>query len=456
MKLEDIKQVHLVGVGGAGVSAIARFFLSRGARVSGSDVSPNDTTKELQSQGVVFSEGHNAENIPKGTDLVVYTPAAAEDNPELAQAKEENILLLSYPEALGMLIKEHTGIAVSGTNGKTTTTALLGAILEQAGQDPTVILGGSVEKWNGNARVGKGEIFLVEGCEYRRHMLNLSPKIIVLTNIEADHLDYYKDIEDIKNAFNEYVAKLPQDGTLVFNADDENISNDCVCNTPALKVSYGLNEPVDLLAYNIGHEGSTQKFSLKWRDEEIGEFESRLIGEFNLYNILAAASTSLMLGVTPEIIRTTLADLNAPARRLEVVSIKDERVVISDYAHHPTAVKGTIKAVKDAYKSKKVLAVFQPHQKDRTIKLFDEFSHSLDDADEVILSEIYEVSGRNDERQKISSNDLVEAIQKRNPSLKITFAKDLAETADLIQKKKHEFDVVLLMGAGDIDEISRA
>jgi len=454
MKVEDIKQVHLIGIGGAGVSAIARFFLSRGVKVSGSDVTASDTTKTLESQGATFHKGHNAKNVLDDTDFVVYTPAAVDTNPELAHAREEGIPTLSYPEALGFLMKDHLGIAVSGTNGKTTTTALLGEVLQHSGKDPTVILGGIVERWNGNVLVGKGEIFLAEGCEYRRHMLNLSPEIIVLTNIEEDHLDYYKDIEDIKNAFNEYVAKLPRDGKLVFNADDKNISNDCVCNTSALKISFGLNEPVDLFAHSIEHEGTMQKFSLKWRGEEIGEFESNLIGEFNLYNILAAVSTALVLGVSSKSIRATLADFKAPARRLEVVSGKDEKVIISDYAHHPTAVKGTIRAVKDAYKGKRVLAVFQPHQKDRTIKLFDDFAISFDEADEVILSEIYEVSGRNEADKKISSRDLVEAIQKRNTDLKISFAKDLEETRKLMQEKKHGVDVVLVMGAGDIDTLA--
>jgi len=288
-----------------------------------------------------------------------------------------------------------------------------------------------------------------------RSMLELNPNTIVLTNIEADHLDYYKNIEDIKDAFSEYVAKLPQEGTLVFNADDKNISNGCIHNTSAVKVSFGLHEPVDLFAYNIVHEGATQRFSLKWYGEEIGEFETTLIGEFNLYNILAAMSTALMLGVSTNSIRMTLADFSAPARRLEVVSEDDGKIVISDYAHHPTAVRGTIKAVKDAYEDKRVLVVFQPHQKDRTLKLFDEFVDSFDESDEVILSEIYEVSGRNEADRKISSQDLVEAIQKRSPKLKITFAKDLDETKKLIQKKKNDVDVVLIMGAGDVDEVVR-
>ena len=453
MELNKIKKVHLIGIGGAGVSAIARLFLSLGASVSGSDVSASNITKDLEAQGVIFSKGQSSDNISDDTDLVVYTPALKEDNVELLEAKKRGIEVVAYPEALGMLMEGHNSVAVSGTNGKTTTTALLGIILEEADKDPTVILGGKVEKWNGNVHVGKGEIFLAEGCEYRRHMLNLHPKIIVLTNIEEDHLDYYKDIDDIKSAFREYVSGLSDDGVLVFNADDKNISNDIVCNTKALKVSFGLNEPVDLFAYNIVHQDGVQRFSLRWRGENIGEFESKLMGEFNLYNILAAVSTALVLGVDTESLRTSIARLKAPERRLEVVSEHDGKVVISDYAHHPTAVKGTIRAVKDVYKGKRVLAVFQPHQKDRTLKLFDEFVVSFDDADEVILSEIFEVSGREEKGKDISSRDLVKAIQKRNPELKITYAKDLKETAELIQKKKHDFDVVLLMGAGDVDTL---
>lgn len=454
MGIRNIKKVHCVGVGGIGVSALAKYFLARGAKVSGSNISGNGLDP-LRLLGMDIVVGHDAGNIHKGTELVIYSSAVAKDNPELLRAKEIEAKTLSYTEALGEIMKEYTGIAVSGTNGKTTTTALLGTIISHAKLEPTVILGGNVREWAGNYKAGDGDIFLVEGCEYKKNMLNLNPKMIILTNIEEDHLDCYKNIEEIRDTFAQYVESLKEEDALVFNADDSNIMK-CCMGARANKISYGLSPKYDLYAENIEIIDGRVEFDVVYKSENIGRFKTALPGKFNVYNILAAVAAALHFGVDKQIILNAIENFGGVERRFETFNDKDGKIVISDYAHHPTSVRETISSAKQMYKGKKILSVFQPHQRDRTIKLFDEFAGAFDDADDVILLEIYDVAGR-ESGQKVSSQDLMDAIKKRKPNLPISFAKDIKGAEKLIQEKKHDFDVVLVMGAGDmpIDVVPR-
>lgn len=456
MKIKDIKKVHCIGVGGAGVSALAKYFLARGVKVSGSNI-VDENLESLRDLGLDIFVGHRSENLKEGTDLVIYSSAVPDDNPEILKAKEGGFDILSYTEALGEIMKDTFGIAVSGTNGKTTTTAILGLMLVNGGIDPTVVLGGNVGDWNGNFKAGNSDVFVVEGCEYKKNILNLSPSMIVLTNIEADHLDCYSGgIEEIKDTFSKYIDLLPEGGTIVANTDDENIT-EVLSRSDVVKINYGIDDgrmlKDGLLAKNIIIKNGIQEFEVVWRGESLGKFTTILPGKFNIYNILAATATALYLDVSVESIRDTVAKFRSTERRFEVFRLPNDKILISDYAHHPTAVCGTIIATKEFYKNSRVLAVFQPHQKDRTIKLFDEFVGVFDSADEVILSEIYEVSGRNDAARDISSNDLVKKIQEQNKNLKISFAKDITETEDLIKSKMDNFNVVLIMGAGDINSV---
>jgi UDP-N-acetylmuramate--alanine ligase len=450
MNLKDIKKVHCIGIGGIGVSALAKYFLARGAKVSGSNISDNGLDS-LRLLGMDIAVGHDESNVPEGAELVIYSSAVAKDNSELLHAKEKGIKTLSYTAALGEIMKEYTGVAVSGTNGKTTTTALLGTIISHAQMEPTIILGGNVREWDGNFKTGNGDVFLVEGCEYKKNMLNLNPKMIVLTNIEEDHLDCYKNIEDIRDTFAQYVERLKEEDVLVFNADDDNIMK-CCMGTHANKISYGLSSEYDLYAKNIKVTDGRQEFDVVYRSENIGKFKTALPGEFNVYNILAAVAAALHLGVNKQVILNAIENFGGIERRFEIFNDKDGKIVVSDYAHHPTSVRETISSAKQMYKGKKILAVFQPHQRDRTIKLFDEFAEAFDEAEKLILVEIYDVAGR-ESGQKVSSQDLVEAIKKRKPNLQISFAKDIIEAEKLIQEKKHDFDVVLVMGAGDVYKV---
>ena len=359
---------------------------------------------------------------------------------------------------MGKLTEHFTSVAVSGTNGKTTTTALLGKMLEEGGKDPTVIVGGRVPGWDNNLRVGQSDLFVVEGCEYKRAMLNLHPHAIILTNIEEDHLDYYQDIDDIVDAFEEYVTKLTEDDVLAYNGDDERVA-DVASSTVARVISFGLDKKASVRAKDISVQDGVQTFALEVYGNELGVITAHIPGTFNIYNILGAAAIALDFGVRFEAIQKAVDNFYGTWRRFEKVGMCGGAVVISDYAHHPTAIRGTIKAAREFFSvgssGKKILAVFQPHHEDRTIKLFDEFVESFAEADEVIISEIYHVRGREEAESKISSKDLVRAVQDRGGVDAISFAKDLDTAEKMARKKAKDFDVVLVMGAGDIDKVAR-
>lgn len=453
--VKKIKKVHLIGIGGIGVSALARLFLQKGLKVSGSDVAKSEITDELKKLGVKIFIGHKKENAPMDADIIVFSSAVLPDNPEILAAKKSDVILKNYSEMLGILMNDYFAVAISGTNGKTTTTSLVGLMLESAGMDPSVVVGGRVKIWEGNFRSGKSKYFVAEACEYRRHMLNLNPKAIVLTNIEEDHLDYYKDLQDIKNAFNEYIKKLKKDDLLVYNADDKN-TLDILKNSHAKKISYGIKNPADLVAQNIKKEIGAQKFELWWKGKNLGEIKIFVPGDFNIYNFLAASALSLELGTDIDSIKRVCKDFKGTWRRFEKVGEYRDRPIISDYAHHPTAVQKTIEAAKEFYPNKKVLVVFQPHQQNRTRMLFDDFVKSFKGADGLILSEIYQVEGREEEKEKISSKDLLKAIKSAKVELRpesLFYAKDKEEALKILKKNILNYDVVVVMGAGDIYQI---
>lgn len=470
MNLESIKKVHLIGVGGIGVSAIARLLLAQGKNVSGSDLVKSEIVEPLIKNGLIFYARHKISNIPTGVELVVYSPAVLENNPERIKAKKLNIPQLSYPEFLGLLSKEKFTITVSGTDGKSTTTALCGLIFAEAGIDPTVIVGSKVKKFDENLRIGHSPYLILEGCEYRANMLNLSPQIIVLTNIVADHLDYYKNLGNIIKAFQKYVSGLPEEGELILNADDEN----CVLvgQSARCKVTtYGINKKADLIARKIivkntqsssakasvDRSAGKQFFELVYNGESLGTFSLAVPGKFNIYNALAAVRLALTFEISIEITKKTLADFGGIWRRFENVGqAKNGATIISDYAHTPEAVNGTLKAAKEFYPAKKIIAVFQPHHRHRTKVLFDKFVKSFSSADVVILPEIYDVAGREKSQDKnISSKDLAKAIGFQDKKKEIYFVENLDETAKLVQRISDKNCLILLMGAGDIYKVAK-
>ncbi len=460
MKLEKVSHVHCIGIGGIGVSAVARLFLAQGKTVSGSDIRESSVTEELKALGVRIMIGHSAENVGPNTELVVHTEDVNETSPgyvEIGQGKKIGAEVLSYAKVVGLIMQGMKGIGVSGTNGKSTTTAMLGLIAEKAGADPTVIVGSKIPKLPGssfrsNTRVGESNIFIVEADEYHRHMLDAKPWGVIITNINADHLDYYKDLGEIQEAFNEYVNALPDDGVLIYNSDDAPSQN--MAETARVsKLSFGFGEKADVRALNVRTEGRKQSFELIYKGKNLGEFSLVVPGQHNLANALAAAAMALALGISPEHIKTSLAEFPGIWRRFETVGEVEGKILISDYAHHPDGILRTLEAVRQFYPDSKVLTVFQPHQKNRTSKLYKEFLESLKPCDGLILTEIFSVVGREKTNINITSKTLAEDLK---PHVKeVFFAEDLRETEKLIREEAKNYQIILFMGAGDIDTLAR-
>jgi UDP-N-acetylmuramate--alanine ligase len=429
----DLKnRIHIIGIGGIGVSAVAKLMLQQGVSVSGSDATASDLTQELIDLGATVSIGHDASNLPNDVELVIYSDAVPEDNPERQAAAEQGIEQLSYFKYLGQLSKNYKTIVVSGTHGKSTTTAMLGKVLEAAGLDPTVVVGTKVPGWElGNLRIGSSDLLVVEGCEHMAHMLELDPWAVVLTNIEEEHLDYYRDLDHIRNTFQELVDKVPKDGFVVRNTDDSE--------------SMRLKVKVKDLVY-----------SLKSKPDDL---ELQVPGDFNISNALAAVAASEQLSVDPDIALKSLLEFSGVWRRFEIVGQFEGATIVSDYAHHPTAIKKTLEAAREKYSGQRLVVCFQPHQHSRTRELFDDFIDAFDPADILILSEIYEVAGRTEDEEPISSRDLVYSIQDydvpQGNSREVVYVENLNEAERELRDRIKEGDLVVVMGAGDIDEVAR-
>ena len=454
----EVEKVHVVGAGGIGVSAAAKLLAHEGKVVTGSDVGRNEAVAELEAAGIRVAIGHATENLPADADLLVYSSAVPETNPERSEAARRGLRQLSYFEFLGEYSRTKRTIAVSGTNGKSTTTAMLGLILEAAGLDPTVIVGSKVRSFpDKNLRLGRGDLFVVEACEHQAHMLELTPWMIVLTNIEEDHLDYYRDLEHIRQTFQKYVELLPAEGVLMLNIDDP-VSRDGL--KPAVKPkTYGFGEAADHRASDIRVSDGRQSFAVTRRGRGLGRFELPLPGRFNVMNALAAGAAAAELGVAPDIIRRALAAFPGLWRRFEKAGERAGAPIYSDYGHHPTAVAGTVQAAHEFHPDRRVVLCFQPHQHNRTKRLFDEFVASFDGADALVLAEIFDVAGReSSEDRDVSSASLAEAVRRRDAAAgrtrPVLYAADPATARDLLIGLLRPDDVCLVMGAGDIYKIA--
>jgi UDP-N-acetylmuramate--alanine ligase len=455
MKLREAKNIHCIGAGGIGLSALAKFLVAQGKRVTGSDLVEGEISLELAGHGVAMSYGQ-AGPIPKDTELIIYSEAAPFENPERQAGRENGIPEMSYAEALGAISRDKRTVAVSGSNGKSTTTAMIGLILEEAGFDPTVIVGSKVPGFPlGNLRIGESDWFIVEADDYQAHMLQLRPEVIVLTNIEEEHLDYFKDLDHIIRTFQSFVDSLPEDGTLVVNADDD-VSFDDLHHHPHT-VAYGIDEPADYNARGIKIGAGEQSFAVVRADgEDIGEIVLNIPGRINVSNAMAAASCALSLGVPMEAVQNTLANFYGIWRRFERLGEWDGATVISDYGHHPTAVRTTIAAAREFYPGRRLVLVYQPHQRHRTRALLTDFATAFDGVDQLILSDIYDVAGREDAADsEVSSAMLAEALAARPESPRAILGGDLRHTEDMLRANAGPGDVIIVMGAGNIDSLAR-
>lgn len=428
---EQGTKVFFSGIGGIGVSGLAGLLYERGVNVSGADLAESESTNMLREIGVKITIGHAEANLPDDASLLVYSSAVPSENPERRKAARLNLTQMSYPEALGELTKAYRLVAVAGTNGKTTTSAMVATILETAGLDPTAVVGSKVIAWGKNYRVGRSRYFVLEADEYRRAFLNYHPEIAVVTNIAADHLDYYRNLADIQSAFRGFAASRCPQGILVFNADDGNSRG--LAQSPGKKLTFGFSKKADL----------------NW--SSFGRVNLSVPGRIYQEDAAAAAAASTALGVSKSNIVAGLRAFRGTLRRFEKVGSFSGAAIISDYAHHPDEIRGTLEIAEGLYDPARVLVVFQPHQHNRTKTLFKEFTKAFCEnrIKDFLFPEIFDVAGREERPdQDISSRDLAESVEKCGKNA--SYAIDLSDAEVQVRAIAEQYEAILFLGAGDI------
>ena len=446
-------RIHLIGIGGTGLSAIARVLLEMGHTVSGSDRAESTFTRDLQTAGATISIGHRSENV-HGADLVVRSSAIQDNNPEVMAARAQRIPVLKRADFLGTLMDGKTGIAVAGTHGKTTTTSMIAWMLSALGQDPSFISGGVLANLGINARAGKGSAFVIEADEYDRMFLGLRPIIEVVTNIEYDHPDCYPTPADYQAAFVEFMYRLSANGTLIAFADDPGAYDlmDQANKLGKTVISYGISEtsgsvkPLNVYANALVRN---EKGGYSFNANVLGKMEPvelQVPGKHNVCNSLAALTVTQVLGLPLADASWALAQFTGTGRRFEVRGESNGIVIIDDYAHHPTEIKATLAAARARYPSRRLWAVWQPHTYSRTRALLNDFSNAFTDADEVIVTEIY---AAREPKQNFSSKQVVESMPRQGH-----FIADLSDVSNYLIRNLRPGDALLVLSAGNADQIS--
>ena len=438
--------IHFIGIGGISMSGLAEILLGEDFTVSGSDAKQSPLTDSLEAKGARIYYGQRASNISDDTEVVVYTAAIHPDNPEFACAKEKGLPMLTRAQLLGQIMRNYeTPIAISGTHGKTTTTSMVTHILLEGQCDPTISVGGILPAINGNIRVGNSETFVTEACEYTNSFLSFFPKISVILNIDADHLDFFKDIQDIRNSFRRFARLLPADGALIINADTpeyESIIEDLPCRV----ITYGLDHEANYQARDISFDKyGHASFSVLRDGKKTGSYYLKVPGIHNVSNALASIAVGHLLGIPEESIIKGLSSFSGTDRRFQYKGEVAGVTVIDDYAHHPTEIEATLQAARN-YPGKKIWCVFQPHTYTRTKALLPEFAKALTLADHVVLADIY--AAREQNTIGISSEDLMNRI--RELGTPCEYVPTFDEIEKFLLENCAPGDLLITMGAGDI------
>ena len=431
--------IHFIGIGGVSMNALALCLKSMGHTVTGSDRTRTETTDMLIKSGITVSIGHAADNI-KNAEAVIYNAAISNDNPELAYAKQQNLQLIERPALLGQIIQQYPlPIGIAGTHGKTTVTSMISAIFITNNSDPTVMVGGSFSMISGTLRLGKGSPFIFEACEYCNSFFNFNPKMSVITNIEPDHLDFFKDIDDIISSFKKYINQVD---TIIANTEDENVLK-ALQNTDTKTITFGIDKG-DFTASNITNENTPPSFDLIHKGTNLGRISLCVYGKHNIKNALAAAACSYTAGVSFEDIQNGLNNYKGTSRRFEFIKEVNGVKIIDDYAHHPTEVRATIDAAKK-YTKGKIITVFQPHTYTRVEALYKDFAKELQECDHVILAKIY--AAREKSIDGVTSKLISGLIENA------VYIEDFNDIAAHIKKISSPGDTVITMGAGDINSL---
>ena len=446
--LNKFKNIHMIGIGGISMSGIAEILYNWGYTVTGTDSCASEITNKLNENGIKVHIGHN-EDYLNGADLVVYSAAIREDNPELILARKNNILTIERGSFVGEITKMYNNtIGISGTHGKTTTTSMVSLCFIEAGLDPSIQVGAILKQLNGNYRVGNSGHFILEACEYVDSFLKFWPKVEIILNIDNDHLDYFKDLEHIKDSFKKYVAKLPTDGLLVINADDLSCTQ-VSKSTNAKVVTYGLKGNANFIAKNITFDDNGfAEFEVFYNDNFFEKIKLSVPGIHNISNALACIALCNEHSISKEAIKNALLSFTGAHRRFEYVGKCNGASVYNDYGHHPTEIKATIDAVKNR-KYNKSWVVFQPHTYSRTFNLLEDFAKVLKEFDNIIIIDIY--AAREINTYGISSLDLVNKIKSYGKDA--LYIPDLNDVPEYIKDNASNGDIVLALGAGNIIDI---
>ena len=438
---------HLIGVGGVSMSSLAEVLQDMGIIITGSDMNENQNVRGVRAHGIEVFIGHRAENVGDDVEFVVRTAAVHDDNPEIIAARERGIPVFERTQAWGAISKGYNNaLCISGTHGKTTTTSMCTHILMAADKDPTVMIGGTLPLLNAGHRVGRGNTIVMEACEYYNSFLSFHPTVAVILNIEEDHLDFFKDLADIKNSFREFALRTPEDGCVVVNADDAN-SMDAVKDIDRKVITFGLTPEADVYAENVRYVGANSEFDIMYKGRLFTDVTLHVPGVHNVKNALAATAACICLGVRPLAVKYGLAGFNGAGRRFEFKGKFNGAEIYDDYAHHPGELKALLDTVETLNYQRTILA-FQPHTYSRTAALFDDFVEQLKRPDVLMLAEIFAAREKN--TIGISSADLADKIE--NSFYFPTF--DELEAA--LRVSARPGDIILTVGAGDIYKAGEA
>jgi UDP-N-acetylmuramate--alanine ligase len=448
------KHWHFIGILGSGMQSMAIYAAERGARVTGSDIQAGPGMETLRRRGIEVSLRQEGRSLSRTTDMVVASPAIAEDNPELLQAHRLGLAVVRYPELLGLLMESQKGIAVAGTHGKSTTTSLIAYIMRRAGLDPSYMVGADVPQLGGGSHFGKGDYLVAEACEYKRSFLYLNPRIAVVTNVDADHLDYYYDMWDIMEAFTDFARSVGDEGALVANADDANTRQ--VTKEAAVRtVTYAIEDKkADYRAERLWRAKVHTNFDLVCRGKKVDRFSTLLYGTHNVMNSLAAIAACHQAGMEFAQIKEGLAEFEGVARRLQLIGTPWNVSVISDYAHHPREIQASIAATHQRFPHQRIFVIFQPHQYSRTRMMLTEFAESFRTAWVTYIVDIFAARDSREEQRSVSALDLVR--QMNHTGLLAHYVPEFRDMEHIIVGDVIPDDVVLVMGAGNVWQLARS
>lgn len=444
-----LKKIHFIGIGGIGMSGIAEVLHGMGFEISGSDMSENSNTKRLASKGMSIYKGHAASNI-KDVDVIVYTSAIPEDNVEYQTAKDSHIPLIKRGEMLAELMRLKYAVAVGGSHGKTTTTSMISELTNDAGLDPTILIGGRLNSIDSNVAYGKSNIMIAEADESDRSFLMLYPSVVVITNIDNEHMENYQDIDDLKVCFTDFANKVPFYGVVILCLDDPNLA-DIIPNVTKRMITYGLKTQADIRAVDIKKEGFGVSYDVISGDERLGRIKLKLPGDHIVLNSLAVIATAIEMGIDFKVIKKSLAKFEGVQRRMTIRYEDTDFTVIDDYGHHPTEISTTLKAIKEALPESKIVIIFEPHRYSRTESLMSDFGKCFMDADALYVTDIYAASEKPIEG--IDAHRLIKEIKKYGFK-DISYLEKTGDFFSYLKRDKDKHTTIVTFGAGVITKFS--